>query len=288
MNRKWVILIALSLIWGSSFILIKKSLIGLTPFQVGSLRMFFASIFIFIVGFNKIKLIKKQQWKWIAATGFLGTFTPAFLFAIAETEIDSNIAAILNSLTPLNTLLFGFAIFSIRSTKRQILGVLIGFIGTAVLIGEGMQLNPDQNYYFAGFVILSTILYALNVNIIKKHLHAISALTITAGNFAVIIIPAIIVLIFSGFFSAETLTNPKLKTAIGFVVILSLFGTAVAKVLFNRLVQIASPVFATSVAYLMPLVAVGWGYLDGEGFSLIQGLATILILFGVYLSKQRT
>ncbi len=288
MNRKWVILIALSLIWGSSFILIKKSLIGLTPFQVGSLRMFFASIFIFIVGFNKIKLIKKQQWKWIAATGFLGTFVPAFLFAIAETEIDSNIAAILNSLTPLNTLLFGFAIFSIRSTKRQILGVLIGFIGTAVLIGEGMQLNPDQNYYFAGFVILSTILYALNVNIIKKHLHAISALTITAGNFAVIIIPAIIVLIFSGFFSAETLTNPKLKTAIGFVVILSLFGTAVAKVLFNRLVQIASPVFATSVAYLMPLVAVGWGYLDGEGFSLIQGLATILILFGVYLSKQRT
>ena len=158
----------------------------------------------------------------------------------------------------------------------------------AVLIGEGMQLNPDQNYYFAGFVILSTILYALNVNIIKKHLHAISALTITAGNFAVIIIPAIIVLIFSGFFSAETLTNPKLKTAIGFVVILSLFGTAVAKVLFNRLVQIASPVFATSVAYLMPLVAVGWGYLDDEGFSLIQGLATILILFGVYLSKQRT
>ena len=288
MNRKWVILIALSLIWGSSFILIKKSLIGLTPFQVGSLRMFFASIFIFIVGFNKIKLIKKQQWKWIAATGFLGTFVPAFLFAIAETEIDSNIAAILNSLTPLNTLLFGFAIFSIRSTKRQILGVLIGFIGTAVLIGEGMQLNPDQNYYFAGFVILSTVLYALNVNIIKKHLHAISALTITAGNFAVIIIPAIIVLIFSGFFSAETLTNPKLKTALGFVIILALFGTAVAKVLFNRLVQIASPVFATSVAYLMPLVAVGWGYLDGEGFSLIQGLATILILFGVYLSKQRT
>ena len=96
MNRKWVILIALSLIWGSSFILIKKSLVGLTPFHLGSLRMFFASIFIFIVGFNKIKLIKKEQWKWIAATGFLGTFAPAFLFAIAETEIDSAIAAILN------------------------------------------------------------------------------------------------------------------------------------------------------------------------------------------------
>src|SRR5690606_12922056 len=165
-NSKWTYLIILSVIWGTSFILIKKSLVGLTPFQLGALRTLITGFLLLIVVFKNIKSIEKGTWKWITLSGFLGSFFPAFLFAIAETEIDSAVASILNSLVPLNTILLGFAVFRIASTRRQVLGVIIGFIGTAILILKGAELNPGQNYLYAGFVIGSTIMYALNVNII--------------------------------------------------------------------------------------------------------------------------
>ncbi len=286
-NIKWVYLLALSLIWGTSFILIKKSLLGLTAFQLGALRTIVTGIFLLLAGYKTLKTIDKRQWKWIAISGFLGSFFPSFFFAIAETEIDSAVASILNSLVPLNTILLGFAVFKIASTKRQTLGVIIGFIGTAILILKGAELNPDQNYLYAGYVIVSTIMYAINVNIIKRYLQQVKPLAIAAGNYAVIIIPAFIVLLFSDFFRTETFDNPNFSSAILYVVILSLFGTALAKVLFNKLVQISTPVFASSVTYLMPIVALIWGVLDGEGFSLLQGLATLIILVGVFLSHKR-
>jgi drug/metabolite transporter (DMT)-like permease len=287
MNKKWLILIVLSIIWGSSFILIKKGLIGLSPLQLGSLRIVFSALFIFIFGFHTLKTIPKDKWKWLIISGFVGTFFPAFLFAFAETEIDSSIASILNSLVPLNTILLGFAVFNIASTKRQITGVLIGFVGTALLIGSGAQLNPDQNYLYAGLVLISAVLYGINVNIIKRYLQDVKAISIAFGNFAAIIIPALIVLVCTDFFSNETFQNPLVITSIGYIIILSAFGTALAKVLFNKLVQMATPVFASSVTYLMPVVAVFWGFLDGEGFSVWQTLATLLILIGVYLANRR-
>jgi drug/metabolite transporter (DMT)-like permease len=287
MNKKWLILIVLSIIWGSSFILIKKGLIGLSPLQLGSLRIVFSALFIFIFGFYTLKTIPKDKWKWLIISGFVGTFFPAFLFAFAETEIDSSIASILNSLVPLNTILLGFAVFNIASTKRQITGVVIGFVGTALLIGSGAQLNPDQNYLYAGLVLISAVLYGINVNIIKRYLQDVKAISIAFGNFAAIIIPALIVLVCTDFFSNETFQNPLVITSIGYIIILSAFGTALAKVLFNKLVQMATPVFASSVTYLMPVVAVFWGFLDGEGFSVWQALATLLILIGVYLANRR-
>lgn len=287
MNKKWLILIVLSIIWGSSFILIKKGLIGLSPLQLGSLRIVFSALFIFIFGFYTLKTIPKDKWKWLIISGFVGTFFPAFLFAFAETEIDSSIASILNSLVPLNTILLGFAVFNIASTKRQITGVVIGFVGTALLIGSGAQLNPDQNYLYAGLVLISAVLYGINVNIIKRYLQDVKAISIAFGNFAAIIIPALIVLVCTDFFSNETFQNPLVITSIGYIIILSAFGTALAKVLFNKLVQMATPVFASSVTYLMPVVAVFWGFLDGEGFSVWQTLATLLILIGVYLANRR-
>jgi len=286
-QSKWIYLIILSIIWGSSFILIKKSLIGLTPLQLGALRILVSGFFIFLVGFHKLKTIKKKDWKWLIISGFLGTFFPSFLFAFAETEIDSAVASILNSLVPLNTILLGFAVFKIASTKRQILGVIIGFFGTAILIGKGAQLNPNQNYLYAGLVVISALMYAANVNIIKRYLQNVQAVSIAAGNFAAIMIPALIVLLFTDFFSVETLKNPDLKMSLIYVVILSAFGTALAKVMFNKLVQMSTPVFASSVTYVMPIVAVIWGLMDGESFSAIQGLATILILMGVYLANRK-
>lgn len=286
-NKKWIYLIVLSIIWGSSFILIKKGLIGLTPLQLGALRILFSGVFIFIFGFYTLKEIPRAKWKWLIISGFLGTFFPVFLFAYAETEIDSAIASILNSLVPLNTILLGFAVFNIASTKRQILGVIIGFFGTAILIGSGAQLNPHQNYLYAGLVLISGVMYGANVNIIKQHLQDVKAITIAFGNFAAIVIPAFLVLLFTDFFTKETFENPEVKMALVYIIILSAFGTALAKVMFNKLVQMATPVFASSVTYVMPIVAVGWGVLDGEGFSLLQALATILILIGVYFANKR-
>jgi drug/metabolite transporter (DMT)-like permease len=284
--KKWFFLVALSVIWGSSFILIKKSLIGLDPVQLGSLRLLFSGAMILLVGSHLIKNITRQQWPWVVGSAILGTFFPAFLFAIAETEIDSAVASILNGLVPLNTILFGLALFKIGTTTRQAVGVVIGFMGTAVLIGYGAQLNPEQNYYYAGFVILSTLMYALNINIIKKHLQEMTALTIAAGNFVVLMVPAFAILYFSGFFENGEYQSPEVLASMGYVLILSLFGTAIAKVLFNRLVQMSTPVFASSVTYLMPLVAVLWATLDGEKLYFEQALAAILILFGVYLSNR--
>lgn len=286
LNIKWIYLLILSLIWGSSFILIKKSLLGLTPYQLGALRTIITGIILLVFGFNKLKAIPKSKWKWLLLSGLLGSFIPAFFFAIAETEIDSAVTSILNSLVPLNTILLGFAIFKIASTKRQVLGVIIGFTGTAILILKGAELNPNQNYLYASFIIASTVMYAANVNIIKRHLQDVKPLAIAAGSYAFIIIPAFIILIFSNFFTLETYNNPPLPKALMYITILAVFGTAIAKVLFFKLVQLSTPVFASSVTYIMPIVALGWGILDGETFSFIQSLAALLVLVGVYLSHK--
>jgi|TARA_B110000908_G_scaffold99895_1_gene117915 drug/metabolite transporter (DMT)-like permease len=286
-EKKWLYLLGLSLIWGSSFILIKKSLIGLSPLQVGSLRIVFSSIIIFLIGFNKIKTIQKDKWKWIAVSAIIGTFFPAFLFAYAETQIDSAVASILNSLVPMNTVLIGLAVFKISTTKRQSIGVIIGFIGTAVLIISGSDLNPDQNYMYSGLVIICSILYATNVNLIKKYLYDVNAVAIAAGQFSVIFIPSLIVLLYSDFFKIDFINNKIILESLLYVLLLSFFGTAMAKILFNKLIQISSPVFASSVTYSMLIVSVIWGVLDGELFNSSQAIATVLIIIGVYLSNKK-
>ena len=285
--NKWFYLISLSLIWGSSFILIKKALVGLEADQLGSLRIIFSSIIIILIAWKRLSKINRLEWKWITISAFLGSFFPAFLFAFAEKEIDSAVASIINSIVPLNTVIIGMALFNIRSTKRQIIGVLIGLAGTYMLIMSGIKLNPDQNYLYSGFVILCSFLYALNVNIIKKYLQHLSALTITVGHFAVIIIPAVIVFCFSDF-DVNSLRNQETIDSIIYVLILAVFGTALAKILFNKLIKISSPVFASSVTYSMLIVSIFWGLVDGEKFSIYQLIATIIIILGVLLTNKKS
>ncbi|MDG1329755.1 MAG: EamA family transporter [Flavobacteriaceae bacterium] len=286
-NKKWIFLFLLAFIWGSSFILIKKGLIGFTPLQLGSLRIIITALLLFLVGFKSLKNLPKNILKWIFISGFLGTFFPAFLFAYAETEIDSAIASILNSIVPINTIVFGFLAFKMHSSKRQILGVLTGFIGTFLLITNGASINPNQNYWYAFLVIIATVMYAFSINIIKRHLQNVSPIAIAVGNFGIIIIPAFIVLIFSGFFTSQVIQGPDFTMSLFYIFLLSLFGTAIAKVLFNNLVQISTPIFASSVTYMMPIIAVSWGVLDGESFGFWQGVATVIILLGVYLANSK-
>lgn len=287
-NRlKWFYLLVLSLIWGTSFILIKKGLVGLTAYQVGSLRIVLTSIFLFSVGFPTIKRIKKRHWKWVAISGFVSSFFPPFLFAIAQDHIDSSIASVLNSLTPIATVAVGFLFFRILSTKRQLLGVLVGLVGAIVLILIGAEINSNQNYSYSILIFIATIGYAFNVNIIKRHLSDISALAVTTGNFLFLFAPALFILYLTGFF--ETIQDSKeMQISFIYIAILSLIGTALAKVIFNKLIQISSPVFASSVTYVMPIIAVFWGLVDGEAFGVLQFLAATIILLGVFLASKNS
>jgi len=285
-QQKWVYLLVLSLIWGSSFILMKKALIGLTPIQLGALRMLITAVFLLLIGFKSLQQIKKRHWKYIAITAALGTFFPAFFFAFAIVKIDSSIVSILNSLTPFNTFIFGALVFGFNFNKKQMTGIFVGLIGTVILILKGAALNPTQNYWYAILILVASVGYAFNVNIVKKHLSDISALAITTGNFLLLLVPAFLVLTFSGFFSTFEV-NETTTSALGYVIILSVVGTGIAKVLFNKMVQIASPIFASSVTYLIPLVAVFWGIIDGEKLSVIQVIAGVIILIGVYLVNKK-
>lgn len=286
-NRKWFYLIVLSLIWGTSYILIKKGLEGFNPIQLGVVRILMTASFLFLIGFRTLRSVNRKEWKWIAISGMVGSFFPVFLFAFAQTEIDSSIASILNSTVPLFTIIVGFFWFSILFSARQFLGVMIGLLGAMLLILLGSDINPDQNYKYAGLVLLATIGYGFNANIIKSKLQEVSPMAITVGNFAVMIIPALLLFGFTGVWKAEVTQGPHFWSSLGYLVILALLGTCVAKVMFNRLIQISTPVFSVSVTYLIPVVGVAWGLLDGERFKLTQLLAAIVILLGVYLTNKR-
>lgn len=282
---KWVLLTILSLIWGSSFILIKKGLIGLRPIQLGSLRILFASFFLILIGFKSVLKISLEQWKYIALSALFGTFIPAYLFAIAQTEIDSSVSSILNSLTPLNTVLLGSLAFGIQFKKNQIFGVIIGLIGSALLIFNGAINHPEQNYYYAFLVLIASMCYATNVNLIKKHLSGIAPLSITTGNFLVLLTPAAVILYFTGF--SNTLSVPQVQDSMLYIVILGVLGTGIANSIFFKLIHISSPVFATSVTYLIPIVAFFWGLLDNEMLTFIQFVGAFIVLIGVYLSSKK-
>ena len=285
--NKWFYLAALSFIWGSSFILIKKGLIGLTAIELGSIRIIISALALIPFTFNRLKEITFKQWKWIIISAFVGSFFPAFLFAFAEQEIDSSVASILNSIVPLNTIIIGLVLFGIKSTKRQIIGVLLGFFGAYQLIISGMNLNPDQNYFYSGLVIICSFLYAFNVNIIKKYLQELSAVAIATGHFIVILIPAIIVLLISDF-NFEKFQSSQTQTSLFYVTLLAIFGTTLAKILFNKLINISSAVFASSVTYSMLIVSIFWGILDGENFSLNQLFATVIIILGILLTNKKS
>ncbi|PHQ29759.1 DMT family transporter [Leeuwenhoekiella nanhaiensis] len=288
-QKKWLYLIILSLVWGSSYILIKKSLEGFSPFQLGAIRIIFSTAFLFAIGFNSLKTITRAQWPWVALSALCGTFLPVFLFSFAETQIDSSIVSVLNSLVPLFTILIGYFAFKVRFSGLQLAGVLVGLAGAALLIFNGASVNPDQNYWFAGLVIFAALCYGANANIIKAKLQDVSSKAIAVGNFAVMILPALLVGFFAGL-PEQDFSDDRVFEAVLYVALLSVVGTGIAKILFNRLIQISSPVFSTSVTYLIPVVGIFWGILDGEQFTRVHGVGALVILGGVYLvnrSKKR-
>ena len=282
---KWVLLIVLALIWGSSFILIKKGLVGLNPFQLGSLRIIFCAVFLLIIGFKSLTKIPQYQWKFIALTALFGTFLPVYLFSIAQTQISSSVSSILNSLTPLNTLLLSVLFFGLGFKRIQFIGVIIGLIGTSVLILNGNTHGENHNNYYAFLVIIASICYAINVNLIKKYLSNLTPLSITTGNFSMMLFPALTILLSTDF--TEVVYHQETQHAMLFILILAVVGTGIANILFFKLVQMSSPVFAASVTYLIPVVAFFWGMIDNEMLTPIQFFGAFIILIGVYLANRK-
>ena len=284
-NKKWFLLIILSVIWGSSFILIKKGLDQLSPIQLGSLRIIFTSIVIIVFSYKSLIKIKKEKWKWIVITAYVGTFFPVYLVGFGQSEIDSGLASILTTLTPISTLVIGIFFFNLFFTKKQIVGLSIGLIGTFLLLYEG-SLNSEVNIFFAVFIVITTIGYGTSVNLIKTHLTDIPPAAVTAGIFLSILPPAILILIFSDFNSLN-FSSQEVINSILYILILSIFSSAIAQTIFNIFVKIASPLFASAVTYTMPVIAILWAVLDGEELTVKQYFASAVILFGVYLVNQR-
>ncbi len=285
-ENKWAYLLLLSFVWGSSFILMKKALLGLSPIEIGAFRILIAGSILMFVGAKKIVHIQKKHWKPLFLVAFTATFFPGFFFAFAVSQIDSSVSAILNSLTPLITMLIGFSFFGFSFSKRQVFGVFVGLVGTLLLIVKSAEINPHQHYEYALLIFLSSIGYAYSLNMIKTKLSDLDALSITVGCFAVLMLPALLVLVFSGFFNDLVWTS-EASESLFYVSLLAIVGTAMAKVLFNRLVQISSPVFSSSVTYLITVVAVAWGMWDGERLSLYQLFSVVIIFAGVYLVNKK-
>ena len=283
--RAWILLIILAFIWGSSFILIKRGLVGLSPQMVGSLRIVAASIFLLPFAIIRLNRVNKEHWKFLASIGFLGSLIPSFLFAIAQTKLDSAVTGVLNGMTPIFTVIVGLVIYKQRQNANIFIGIGIGFIGAMMLSLAGANGRLTFNGYVL-FVVAATICYGLNLNIIKYHLGKLQALTVTSISLLMTGPVALIHLAFFTDFFQQVVISHEVQLAAGYVALLGIMGTAIALILFNQLVQITEPVFASSVTYLIPIVAVMWGVLDNEKLQFMHYIGMVTIVVGVYITNR--
>jgi len=274
----------LSIIWGSSFVLMKEGLTALSAYQVASLRMLFSGLVLLPFAINAFKKIPKEKMGIVFLSGFLGNFIPAYLFCIAETNIDSSLAGILNSLTPLFTILVGLSFFKTTINRQKMIGVVIGFIGLCLLFAAGKNIS-FQNLGFASLVLVATFFYGLNVNVVGKFLKNIRAIDIVSVAFAFLIIPSTIILYLTGYFSMS-FTNPHFQHATMASIVLGVVGTSIASILFYMLIKRSTIIFASMVTYGIPIIAVAWGIYFGESISILQVGSLLIILAGVYIVNK--
>lgn len=277
----WLILVLLAIIWGSSFILMKKGLTVYSFDQVGGLRMTFAFVFIGLLGFRYYKYF---QWKYalpLFLVGALGNGVPAFLFTKAETRLDSSIVGILNSLVPLFVVLIGIAWFGLKTHLLQVIGILLGLVGAAILMWPSETFEGAQYWYYGFYAVVATVFYAISTNIIKFQLHDLKSLAITVLAFS-FVGPIALIYVLTTDLSVK-IQEPGAYGAMGYIAILGIIGTAVAVWIFNGLIKMTTPIFAASVTYLIPIVAIAWGVIDGEQLLPRHFIGVAAILSGVYL-----
>ncbi len=281
----WILFIILSLIWGSSFILMKIGLQQLSAYQVASVRILSAGLVLLPFAFSAFKKIPKNKIVFVVLAGLCGSFFPAYLFCMAETKIDSSLASILNALTPLFTIVIGISFFKLKITRQKIVGVLIGFVGLCLLPFASKEGISFSAVSFSLLVLVATVFYGVNSNIVSTYLKEVGSLNIAAVAFGFLIIPCIAVLFYTGFFS-EIATQKIFLLPLSASILLGILGTAVATVLFYRIVKSAGNIFASLVTYAIPIVAILWGLMAGESFTALEAGCLAVILGGVYLVSK--
>ena len=287
LNKKawqWFILILLSLIWGSSFILMKRGLESYSGMQVGTMRIFFTFIFLLPFAFKRFKKIKRSHIKSLLIVGFIGNFFPALLFATAQTEISSSLAGMLNSSFPLFALLVGSLMYKTKTDKSKLLGIFIGLIGAVGLVVGKEGSSYNGNIWFAALVLIANMFYAISLNEIKYKLADLDGITVTIFAFVFTGPVAGTYLLFSDY--SEALTSPGYIENLGYIALLALLSSAVAVTLFYTLLNFTDAVFAASVTYIIPIFAMLWGLFDSEIITIVQVLFMLVILFGVYLVNK--
>lgn len=279
---QWVLLIFLAFIWGGSFILMKKGLQSFTAMQVGGMRIFFSFVFFIPLIIKYLKKLDRSNLRSLLIVGFVGNAIPAVLFAGAQTGVSSSVAGILNSLTPIFTLLVGILLYANRVRWLSVFGLIIGLIGATGLI---LSINgPDvemTDSWYGLFAVAGTICYGINVNEIKFRLKDLDGVAIAALGFLFIGPVAGIFLALSDYSAAAD--SPFLFSSLFSVLALAFFSSFIAIIMMNVLIKFTTTLFAASVTYIIPIFAVFWGFLDGEKFLPVQVLWAFVILTGVYM-----
>ncbi len=262
----------------------KEGLKAFNPYQVASLRMLSAGIILLPFAIKAIQRVPSNKLALVILSGILGNFIPAYLFCIAETQIDSSLAGILNSLTPMFTIIVGVLFFKVQTNLAKIIGMVIGFIGLSVLLAAGKNMS-FHNLSFASLVLLATLFYGINVNIVGRYMQQLGSLNVASIAFAFLIIPSALVLFTTGYFKND-FTNPTVLRSLAASSVLGIIGTSMATILFYYLVKQSGMLFGSMVTYGIPVVAVAWGLLDGESLSGVQIGCLGLILFGVWIVNR--
>ncbi|MEL6972299.1 MAG: EamA family transporter [Bacteroidota bacterium] len=284
--QAWGILGLLSLIWGTSYVLIKWGLVYFPPVQVAGIRLGVSALAFSPILVRELRKIKREQLPLLFLVGVMGTGLPAFLFPAAQEYVSSSLAGILNSLTPLFTLSLGIVFFNTSFTWTKTLGILIGLVGAICLFAFGEEVGLGGKWIYGLLIVLACLCYASSSNIVGFKLRSLNGLTISAVSFSLVGIPVLLYLLLGTDFISTLQAQPEAWKGVGYITVLALFSTVLAGIIFFQLIQWTSPVFGSTVSYLVPAVAMGWGALDGEVIALVHFAGMGLILAGVYLSKN--
>ena len=284
----WILLVGLMFIWGSSFILMKEGLIYFTGKEVGLIRISIAFLALLPFAVKRLKTVDKKYFLLLAFSGTIGSLIPAILFATSEMRIDSALAGTLNSLTPLFTLVIGLLLFKQKTRWFNVVGVFIGLVGALGLILSNIQGKMQGDAFYASLVVLATVLYGVNINFVKHFFKGITALDITVMSFFFIGIPTLIYTLFFTPVIHKLATEPESWKSLGFIAILAIAGTGFALIIYNYLIKITTAVFASSVTYFIPGIAIIWGVLAGEKLSPFFFVWFLVILTGVFLVNAKS
>lgn len=285
-KNKWLLLGLLSSIWGSSYILMKKGLVVFTPTEIAMLRMVVGGIFLLPLALPQLAKLSYQQYKFLGLYGFVGSLIPTFLVAKAQMEIPSAINGVLNSLTPVFVLLVGSVFFKRKFNKNELIGAFLGGLGSVLLIFFESAGKIDKLNFYIMLPILVCFLYGISINLAKFRLREVAAPTIASVSLLLVGIIAGLVLFLQTDFLFKLSTVVGAYQALGYILILGSLGLGFAQILFTSLIQQASPVFASTTSFFVPMVALAWGWWDQEVLTWQHYVGIFIILLGVYFINQ--